>query len=127
MRSPGLIEALAIACAAFVADAPGRPSVAALRRVLTVHVLPPEARRDVPDRDDTQAVAWLRKASRPVGDLADRATTRLLLDGLTLNLDGSVSAATVINRKRAVVHNFLSFAVDREMLAINPLVGVSWR
>jgi integrase len=44
-----------------------------------------------------------------------------------VNLDGSVSAATVINRKRAVVHNLLSFAVDRDMLAVNPIAGVSWR
>jgi hypothetical protein len=105
----------------------GRPAVATFRRVLTVHVLPPEARRDVPDPDDAPAVAWLRKASRPVGDLTDRATTRHLLDGLTVNLDGSVSAATMINRKRAVVHNLLSFAVDREMLAVNPITGASWR
>ncbi len=121
------IETLATACAAFVVDAPGRPAVATLRRVLTVHVLPPEVRRDIPDPGDVQAVAWLRKASRPVGDLADRATTRLLLDGLTVNLDGGLSAATVINRKRAVVHNLLSFAVDREMLAVNPITGLSWR
>jgi integrase len=105
----------------------GRPAVATFRRVLTVHVLPPEARRDVPDPDDAPAVAWLRKASRPVGDLTDRPTTRHLLDGLTVNLDGSVSAATMINRKRAVVHNLLSFAVDREMLAVNPITGASWR
>jgi hypothetical protein len=35
------IEALATACASFTADVPVRPSVADLRRVLTVNVLPP--------------------------------------------------------------------------------------
>jgi integrase len=120
------IDALATACAVFVIDAPGRPELATLRRVLAVHVLPPESRRDALKRDELGAVAWLQRASRPVGDLADASTTRLLLDGLAVNLNGSVAAATVINRKRAVVHNMLSLAVERGMLLVNPISQVTW-
>lgn len=52
-----------------------------------------------------------------VGDLAATRAARELLDGLTKNLDGTTPAATVINRKRAAVHNLLAYAVGRLMLA----------
>ncbi|MBN9097007.1 MAG: site-specific integrase [Pseudonocardia sp.] len=50
-----------------------------------------------------------------------------MLDGLTKNLDGSTAAATVISRKRAVVHNLLGYAVERGMLAVNPVSHLSWK
>ena len=52
---------------------------------------------------------------------------RALLDRLTANLDGSTAAATVINRKRAVVHNLFGYAVERELLAANPLTNLRWK
>lgn len=121
------IESLATACAAFVVDAPGRPEVRVLRRVLTVHVLPREDRRTELSDDERDAVGWLRDASRPVAELAEVASVRSLLDGLTTNLDGSTAAATVINRKRAVVHNLFGYAVERELLAANPLTNLRWK
>lgn len=121
------IESLATACGAFVIDAPGRPDVRALRRVLTVHVLPPEDRRSELSDDEHEVARWLRGASRPVADLIAVAAVRELLDGLTVNLDGSTAAATVINRKRAVVHNLLVYAVEREMLGANPLTNLRWK
>jgi integrase len=121
------IEALATACASFVDSSPGPPAVPVLRRVLTVHLLPPERRRDVPGEREREAVDWLSKASRRVGELADLVAARELLDGLTRNQDGSPSAATVVGRKRAVVHNLLAYAVEREMLAVNPIFRVSWK
>lgn len=93
------IEALATACASFAADLPGRPSVAELRRLLTVNVLPPIGRRDELTDEQERAVTWLRKVSRPVGDLTEQSATRTLLDGLPTSLDGSIAAATVIGRK----------------------------
>lgn len=121
------IEALATACAAFVSDGPGRPDVRTLRRVLTVHLLPPEDRRDTVAEDEEKAVRWLLEASRPTGDLAEAGAVRELLGGLAKNLDGSTAAATVINRKRAVVHNLLGYAVELEQLVANPLTGLRWK
>lgn len=83
------VEALATACAAFVADGPGRPEVATLRRVLTVHMLPPADRRDDLNERERAAVEWLAKASRSVGELTETSVARGLLDGLTRNLDGA--------------------------------------
>ncbi|MFC5994297.1 tyrosine-type recombinase/integrase [Pseudonocardia hispaniensis] len=121
------VDALATACAAFVVDGPARPSVAALRRMLTVHVLPPSDRRDEIGDEDRLVVDWLAKSSRPVGDLAEASAARELLDGLARNLDGKVAAATVIGRKRAVVHNLLAFAVERELLVSNPVTHLRWK
>jgi integrase len=121
------VEALATACAAFVGEVPGRPNVVLLRRVLTAHLLPPESRPAPVGDDEIGAVSWLAKASRSVGDLAETSAARELLDGLTKNLDGSTAAATVINRKRAVVHNLLAHAVGRGMLSVNPVSHLSWK
>ena len=121
------VESLATACASFVVDGPGRPDVVLLRRVLTVHLLSPEDRRDALGEGEQDAVAWLVKASRTVGDLTETSAARELLDGLTKNLDGSTAAATVISRKRAVVHNLLGYAVERGMLAVNPVSHLSWK
>ena len=63
---------------------------------------------------------------RSVVDLAETDAVRELLDGLTKNLDGA-AAATAIGRKRAVVHNLLGYAVERGMLAANPVAQVTWR
>ena len=121
------IEAMATACAAFVTDAPGRPEVRELRRVLTVRVLPPEDRRTGLSDEEQEAVRWLCRSSRQVADLLEVASARQLLDGLTINLDGSTAAATVISRKRAVVHNLLGYAVERELLVANPLTNLRWK
>jgi integrase len=121
------IEALATACAAFVKDQSGRPGVQELRRVLTVHLLPPTDRRDAELGKDEGVATWILSASRPVGELADTVAARELLDGLTSNLDGATSAATVISRKRAVVFNLLGYAVEQKMLTVNPFSQVQWK
>jgi hypothetical protein len=37
------------------------------------------------------------------------------------------TAATVIGRKRAVIHNLLSYAVEQELLRTNPLTSFKWK
>jgi hypothetical protein len=37
------------------------------------------------------------------------------------------TAATVIGRKRAVIHNLLSYAVEQELLRTNPLTSFTWK
>lgn len=121
------VEALATACASFTSAGAGSPSVRQLRRVLMRHLLPPPARDGHLASEDRDAVAWLLRHSRPVTDLSELSAARELLDGLTRNLDGSTAAATVIGRKRAVVHNMLAYAVERGVLTSNPLPAVNWK
>ncbi|MBV8538978.1 MAG: site-specific integrase [Pseudonocardiales bacterium] len=47
-----------------------------------------------------------------------------MLDGMAAKLDGTNAAATVYRRKRAVLSNLLSYAVERELLTDNPLTRV---
>lgn len=118
------VEALATAGAAFVRDAVGRPDVRELRRVLTAHILLPTTRAGELSRAERQTVDWLLRQSRPLVDLAEPAAVREVLDGMAAKLDGTNAAATVYRRKRAVLSNLLSYAVERELLTDNPLTRV---
>ncbi|MBO0828757.1 MAG: tyrosine-type recombinase/integrase [Streptosporangiales bacterium] len=122
-----IVEALATACASFTTGGSDAPSIRQLRRVLIGNLLPPGGRGDDLAGENREAVGWLLRRSRPVSDLTELAAARELLDGLTRNLDGSTAAATVVGRKRAVVHNMLVYAVERGVLASNPLPRVNWR
>lgn len=115
------VEALTTAAASFVRDGVGRPEVGELRGVLTRTLLPPTTRdRDV-SGSDLEVIDWLRRNSRPLYDLTDAVAVRAVLDALAAKLDGKAAAATVYQRKRAVLFNLLSYAVERELIPDNPL------
>jgi integrase len=119
-----LVEALATVGAVFVRDTLGRPDARDLRRVLTAHILLPTTRQgDLPPTEQ-QSADWLLRQSRPLIDLSEPAAVREVLDGLAAKLDGSNVAATVYRRKRAVLFNLLSYAVERGLLTDNPLTRV---
>lgn len=46
---------------------------------------------------------------------------RRAFDGIAVNLDGAPAATGTVVRKRAVLHNCLQYAVEREHFATNPL------
>jgi integrase len=48
------------------------------------------------------------------------------LDALALRLDGKTAGATTINRKRAVLHSVLEYAVQLGDLDSNPLHKIKW-
>ncbi|WP_033441163.1 tyrosine-type recombinase/integrase [Saccharothrix sp. NRRL B-16314] len=118
------VEALATAGAMFVRDGVGRPEVAELRGVLTRNLLPPTTRDADLSADDREVVDWLVRNSRPLYDVTDAVAVRGLLDALASKLDGKAAAATVYQRKRAVLFNLLAYAVERELIPDNPLTRV---
>ncbi|GAA3459914.1 tyrosine-type recombinase/integrase [Saccharothrix longispora] len=118
------VEALAGAAAAFVRDGVGRPEVAELRGVLSRYLLPPTTRDDELSSGDQEVVSWLVRNSRPLVDVTDAVAVRGVLDALASKLDGKAAAATVYQRKRAVLFNLLAYAVERELIADNPLTRV---
>ena len=118
------VDALATAGTVFVRDAGGRPEATDLRRVLTSRLLPPTTRDGEFSPEDREAVAWIVRQSRPLYDLTDVVAMREMLDALATRLDGKSAAATVYRRKRAVLFNFLSYAVERELLPDNPMTKV---
>jgi integrase len=118
------VDALATAATAFVRDVSGRPEAIDLRRVLTSTLLPPTTRDNEVSPEDREAVAWIVRHSRPMYDLTDVVAMRDMLDALAMKLDGKSAAATVYRRKRAVLFNMLSYAVERELLPDNPMAKV---
>ncbi|MFI9813992.1 tyrosine-type recombinase/integrase [Saccharothrix variisporea] len=118
------VEALATAAAAFVKDGVGRPSVTELRGVLSRNLLPPTTRDLELSGEEREVVDWLVRNSRPLFEVTDAVLLRGLLDALASKLDGKAAAATVYQRKRAVLFNLLSYAVERELIPDNPLTRV---
>jgi integrase len=87
-------------------------------------LLPPTTREIELPPEDREAVAWIVRHSRPLYDLTDVVAMREVLDALATKLDGKSAAATVYRRKRAVLFNMLSYAVERELLPDNPMTKV---
>lgn len=118
------VEALATAGAVFVRDGAGRPEVTALRGVLSRNLLPPTTRDDELSSEGREVADWLVRNSRPLYALTDATAVREVLDALAAKLDGRSAAASVYQRKRAVLFNLLSYAVEQELIPGNPLTRV---
>jgi integrase len=108
----------------FVRDAAGRPEAIDLRRLLISTLLPPTRRDKDLLPEDREVVEWITRHLRPVYDLTDVVAMREVLDALATRLDGKSAAATVYRRKRAVLFNMLSYAVERELLSDNPMTKI---
>ncbi|MFC6515122.1 hypothetical protein ACFQFR_21345 [Streptomyces goshikiensis] len=121
-----LAEAMATVTMALVKDTKGMAETKVARRVLyswafNVH------RWDEEQPDEVKAVlAWFERKSLPVSALSERMVARKALNACTKKLDGTMSAGTVITRKRAIFHQALEYAVDAELLSENPLHSLQW-
>jgi hypothetical protein len=73
------------------------------------------------DPDETRAIAWLQKASRPVSAFKDESVVCDVLDALATNLDSTRSAPDCFSRRRRVMHRVLAYAVRKKRLDANPL------
>ena len=71
--------------------------------------------------DEAKAIAWLRRASRPVRAFEDALVVCDVLDALAVNLDGSPAAPDYFSRRRRVLHKALGYAVRKKRLEKNPL------
>jgi hypothetical protein len=73
------------------------------------------------------AIRWIERNTVPITDLADPDVLRRTLNQLARKLDGQPAAATVVARKHAVLHNLLSYAVDKGHFPANPLTTTRWK
>jgi integrase len=74
-----------------------------------------------------EALRWLRQNTKPVYALAEPRVIRAALDAVATKIDGTPAAATTVNRKRAVLSNALSYAVEIRLLTKNPTESIKWR
>jgi integrase len=75
-------------------------------------------------------IKWLEAATIPVADLigpsAGAIRSRALLDRISKKQDGTLAAANTANRKRAVLNNAMQYAIEMNVLPVNPLKSVKW-
>ncbi|HEX4100040.1 MAG TPA: tyrosine-type recombinase/integrase [Pseudonocardiaceae bacterium] len=122
-----IAEALTTVTIALLLPRRGRPDDAVIRRALFGWAFNAGRRAaGTPPVEVGEALAWVSGASRPVSSLRDLAVIRSVLDALTVRLDGKPAAATSVYRKRAVFYNALGLAVERRLLATNPIDQVQW-
>jgi integrase len=120
-------QALTTATLALLATERGRPETELLRRALASWAFNTHTRTTMTaPADISQALNWLSRNTRPVGDLADADIARRVLDALTRTHEDKPAAAGTIQRKRGILVNALGYAVERKLLPSNPILSLSW-
>lgn len=120
-------EAMMTATIAMATGQRGRPDEKVLRSAVLGWGFNSK-RRDDPGCPEimADALSWIKGGTRPVSDMADPKVLRDVLDSLATKLDGGEAAATVVNRKRAVLFNALEYAVECKLLGSNPMLTLKW-
>ena len=102
----------------------GRPEDDELRTALARWAFTVRSDADVPPDDVANALAWIERNTRDVGELARPAVTRTVLDRLELTKDGRPAAPSTVQRQRGVLVNLAEYAVERRLLGENPITAL---
>ncbi|MEU0084784.1 site-specific integrase [Streptomyces sp. NPDC006274] len=131
-----IAEALATVTPAFVATTRGAPEPEVLRTSLYSWAFRAaqaddgtfvsRADAEEPPADVQAALTWLAKHSLKVTDAAKPDRMRAALDALSRRLDGKPAADNTVNRKRMVLSNAMRYAIEKDVLSVNPLARVDW-
>jgi integrase len=121
-------EALTAITTSLLTTSRGRPDGKLLRQALSRWAFNTK-RRESPDcpADVRAALRWVEHHSYPIGALARPDVLRGALDGLTLRLDGTAAATSVVTRRRKIFNTALEYAVERGLLDANPIPALRWR
>ena len=121
-------RALTNATLALLTTERARPDDADLRKALTAWAFNLRTSSAGPPPDHVgRALTWLERNTRDVADLGNPAVARSVLDALTVTADGAVAAPATIQRQRGVLVNLAEYAVERRLLASNPITALSWK
>ncbi|MDQ3401817.1 MAG: site-specific integrase [Actinomycetota bacterium] len=124
----GIAEAMVTVTMAMLTDGRGKPEDKAIRSVLFRWAFNTQRRKDENEKSeaDSRVLMWVSANTRNVHTLGDKRILRPVMDAIASKLDGSPAAATVVNRKRAVLYNALDYAVELEQLEANPIPKLKW-
>jgi site-specific recombinase XerC len=75
----------------------------------------------------TKALQWLQCNTRYVGELAEPAVTRSMLDAVSRLSNGEAGAAGTVQRQRGVLVNLAEYAIERKLLTANPITTLAWK
>jgi integrase len=121
------VNGTATATLALLSTERGRPEVTLLRTALISWAFNVRTRSTkTPPDDIRRTLDWLSRNTHAIRDLEDAEVSRRILDALTKTQDGKVASAGTIQRRRGVIVNALSQAVERKLLHKNPVVSLSW-
>ncbi|MFJ2632715.1 tyrosine-type recombinase/integrase [Streptomyces sp. NPDC087422] len=130
-----IAEALATITPVLVKDAKGAPPRDLLRIALYAWAfrftlddanLKPRSAVECPPEDVAAALAWIADKSVQVTELTKSATVRTALDALARKKDGTTAAVNTTRRKYTVFSNALRYAVECDLLPLNPLTRIDW-
>jgi integrase len=120
-------QALTTVTLALLSTERGRPEATLLRTALISWAFNVRTRSTkTPPDDIRRTLDWLSRNTHAVRDLEDAEVPRRILDALTKTYDGKIASAGTIQRRRGVIVNALSQAVERKLLHKNPVVSLSW-
>jgi integrase len=120
-----IARALTAATPAMLAEAPGAPDHASIRRALVRWGFNAKQRSE-PRDDVAEVLAWVARNSAPVSALADAATARKVLVQATGLVDGRNAAASTARRNRTILANAADYAVELGLLDTNPIRAIKW-
>lgn len=124
----GIAEALTTATPVLVPSQRARPDDRVMRSALLRWGFNSQRRSEAErPQDIATALTWIEHNAIPVSALADSQVLRAVMDALASRLDGGPAAATVVNRKRAVLSNALEYAVELGLLESNPIASLKWK
>lgn len=123
----GIAEALTAATMTLLPVVKDPVEARAVRSALTYWAF--NKRRDTADQpaEVTRRLAWVARHSPRLVDLSDLATLRTVLDGMARTLAGKPAAGTTVNRRRAVLSNLLSRALEQQLIETNPVTTIRWK
>ncbi|MCO1581200.1 tyrosine-type recombinase/integrase [Crossiella sp. SN42] len=125
----GIAETLTAVTLGMLSTNRGKPDDKVLRRALSGWAFNLRRQQEgEPAEEIAAAFRWLERNTKPVSVLADATVLRPVADRLTLKLDGTQAASSVVRRKRAVLHNALKYGVEElKVLTRNALPEVKWK
>lgn len=124
----GIADALATVTPALIATKRGKPDPRTLRRALHQWAFNKRWRQaGEPPEEYAAAVKWVQRNTLPVSALAEGDVLRAALDQMFRKQDGPPAAANTFARKRAVLHQVLDYAVEKNYLYTNPLTALTWK
>ena len=75
----------------------------------------------------TETLRWVEQHTKPVSCLSEPSVLREVFSTIGTRTDGRPAAASVVSKRRRVLFNALEYAVERQLLAVNPLPTFKWR
>ena len=115
----GTAEALTTLTMALVTSTTGAPPAPEVRRALFGWAFNASAHRH--DHRDIAALDWIRAASVSLACLREATWLHTALIAIGITQTGSAAAASTFRRKRATFHHALGYAVELDLLPVNPL------